>query len=236
MCLMNADRDGRVVLERRVNDGEDWVFKFIMLNPAQRFSELVDEARAVVLLGGTMQPFSYVASQLLPHASLHTSAAAAGAGIVAGPMAGPRVVTFACGHVIPPTSVLPLALTKGPTGVAMDFTFRTRGSHEMVRLGIHRARLSVVCAALRLTCSWLRQMDELGRVVFNCCAAVPHGVVVFLPSYDYERLVVERWTQTGCLARLRAKKKVFREPRRWVGSPQALSVGMPVGSQPDGCQ
>ena len=57
-------------------------------------------------------------------------------------------------------------------------------------------------------------MDELGRVVFNCCSAVPHGVVVFLPSYDYERLVVERWTHTGCLARLHAKKKVFREPRR----------------------
>ncbi len=30
-------------------------------------------------------------------------------------------------------------------------------------------------------------MDELGRLLLSVCAIVPKGVVVFLPSYDYEQ-------------------------------------------------
>jgi len=40
--------------------------------------------------------------------------------------------TFACGHVIPATSILPLSVAKGPTGVDMDFTFKSRGTTEQV--------------------------------------------------------------------------------------------------------
>ena len=39
---------------------------------------------------------------------------------------------------------------------------------------------------------------------------VPSGVVVFLPSYDYEQTVVKRLTATGQLAKIEAKKKIFR--------------------------
>jgi hypothetical protein len=49
-------------------------------------------------------------------------------------------------------------------------------------------------------------MDELGRLLFNVCAAVPKGVVCFLPSYDYEKALVAHWTTTGALCRLQSKK------------------------------
>ena len=42
---------------------------------------------------------------------------------------------------------------------------------------------------------------------------VPSGVVVFLPSYDYEQIVVKRLTATGQLGKIEAKKKIFREPK-----------------------
>ena len=39
---------------------------------------------------------------------------------------------------------------------------------------------------------------------------VPSGVVVFLPSYDYEQTVVKRLMVTGQLAKIEMKKKIFR--------------------------
>ena len=42
---------------------------------------------------------------------------------------------------------------------------------------------------------------------------VPCGVVVFLPSYDYEQTVVKRLAATGQLSKIESKKKIFREPK-----------------------
>ena len=51
-------------------------------------------------------------------------------------------------------------------------------------------------------------MNELGRVVYNVCNIVPGGVVVFFPSYEYERVVYKHWEQGGFLQKISAKKKV----------------------------
>ena len=51
-------------------------------------------------------------------------------------------------------------------------------------------------------------MDELGRVVYNVCNIVPGGVVVFFPSYEYERVVHSHWEATGFLTKMCAKKRV----------------------------
>ena len=57
-------------------------------------------------------------------------------------------------------------------------------------------------------------MDEVGRVLANVSNVVPGGVVVFFPSYDYEKLIYNHWEKTGVIRRLEAKKKVFREPKK----------------------
>jgi len=57
------------------------------------------------------------------------------------------------------------------------------------------------------------QVDELGQLILNVCRAAPDGVVVFLPSYDYETTVHARWAASGALANIGKVKTVFREPR-----------------------
>ena len=37
--------------------------------------------------------------------------------------------------------------------------------------------------------------------------------MVFFPSYEYERQVYSAWENSGLLAKLSLKKKVFREPK-----------------------
>lgn len=125
--------------------------KFVMLNPAVHFREVVDSARSVILAGGTMQPVEEVAAQLFGH------------------LPPDRLHLFSCGHIIPPDHLLPLAVARAPSGAPWDFRFAARRSTA--------------------------QMDDLGRALLNLVAVVPAGVVVFLPSYDFERALLEHWSK-----------------------------------------
>lgn len=68
--------------------------------------------RSVIVAGGTMQPLWEFQYQLF---------GAAGA-------SQDRVMTFACGHVIPPDHVLPIALCRGPSNKPLDFSWGNRSS------------------------------------------------------------------------------------------------------------
>ena len=43
-------------------------------------------------------------------------------------------VIFGTGHVIPGDHLLPMSLSKGPSGVTFDFTYQTRDSSALVRV------------------------------------------------------------------------------------------------------
>ena len=131
-----------------------------------------------------------------------------------------RLVFFSCGHIVPPHHLRLLLVARrararaeegarwgvgerhalfglrerasrahrsGPTNKQFDFTHKSRGTHE--------------------------QIDELGRLLVNTCTLTPEGVVCFLPSFDYECAVMDRWAASGTLAQLSKRKRVFREPR-----------------------
>ena len=85
--------------------------------------------RAVVVAGGTMQPVWEFQYGLF---------GAAGA-------APERVMHFACGHVVPPHHLLPLALCRGPSGQSLDFTWAKRGQliDELGRLVSNLAQVPV---------------------------------------------------------------------------------------------
>uniref|UniRef100_A0A0L8I8X1 Helicase ATP-binding domain-containing protein n=1 Tax=Octopus bimaculoides TaxID=37653 RepID=A0A0L8I8X1_OCTBM len=72
-ALTNADKDGRIVLNRK-NLLSVSSIKFLLLNPAVEFKCIVNEARAVVVAGGTMQPDGHV----IPDNNLLTIALANG--------------------------------------------------------------------------------------------------------------------------------------------------------------
>ncbi|RKO85320.1 helicase C-terminal domain-containing protein, partial [Blyttiomyces helicus] len=51
--------------------------------------------------------------------------------------------------------------------------------------------------------------DELGNTVLNLIETIPEGVLIFMPSY----LWLDKWNETGLLAKMSRTKKIFVEPR-----------------------
>ncbi|VDP84313.1 unnamed protein product [Echinostoma caproni] len=58
----------------------------------------------------------------------------------------------------------------------------------------------------------------------------PGGVVVFLPSYDYQNQLCSRWESTGLWDQLSRSKRVFREPRNSVDVPHRFTINQAVTS------
>lgn len=63
--LTDADLDGRIILNRAVKgnngsanqvDSDRVTLRYMLLNPAEHFQSVIDEARCIVLAGGTMEP------------------------------------------------------------------------------------------------------------------------------------------------------------------------------------
>uniref|UniRef100_A0A8D3BN58 DEAD/H (Asp-Glu-Ala-Asp/His) box helicase 11 n=1 Tax=Scophthalmus maximus TaxID=52904 RepID=A0A8D3BN58_SCOMX len=114
-ALTNSNTDGRVVVHRQGTLSASSV-KFLLLNPAVHFAQVLKECRAVIIAGGTMQPVSDFKQELLFSAGVGEE----------------RITEFSCGHVIPPENILPLVLCSGPSGQELDFTFQNRDSPTMM--------------------------------------------------------------------------------------------------------
>ncbi|XP_060891263.1 ATP-dependent DNA helicase DDX11 isoform X1 [Labrus mixtus] len=115
MALTNSNTDGRVVVQRQGALSDSSV-KFLLLNPAVHFAQVLSECRAVIIAGGTMQPVLDFKQELLFSAGVGEE----------------RIAEFSCGHVIPPENILPLVLCSGPSGQELDFTFQNRDSPRMM--------------------------------------------------------------------------------------------------------
>ncbi|EEB91075.1 hypothetical protein MPER_10632, partial [Moniliophthora perniciosa FA553] len=114
--LAGATEDGRITLSLEgVKGQEEVVIKYQLLNPAPHFREVVDSARSVILAGGTMSPMSDIVDQLFSH--LPTE----------------RISTFSCGHIINSSSLLTLAVTKGPCGGKVDYKVGRQNNPDVVR-------------------------------------------------------------------------------------------------------
>jgi hypothetical protein len=83
-------------------------------NPPHTGSQIVSEARAIILAGGTLQPTSELRERLFPQ------------------VPDARLHFFSCGHIVPRESVLPIAVRQGPTGRQFDFRFESRSAPPMV--------------------------------------------------------------------------------------------------------
>ncbi|XP_014394953.1 PREDICTED: probable ATP-dependent RNA helicase DDX11 isoform X2 [Myotis brandtii] len=114
-ALTTANQDGRVMLSRQGTLSQSSL-KFLLLNPAVPFAQVVKECRAVVIAGGTMQPVSDFREQLLTCAGVEAE----------------RLVEFSCGHVIPPDNILPLVLCSGPSNQQLEFTYLKRELPQMM--------------------------------------------------------------------------------------------------------
>ncbi|KAL6140902.1 hypothetical protein ACLB2K_059194 [Fragaria x ananassa] len=171
--LTNKDGDGRIIISRikpTCSGQHGGYIKYVMLTGEKIFSEIVEQAHAVLLAGGTLQPIEETRERLfpwLPPNQLHF---------------------FSCNHIVPPESILPVAVARGPSGQTFDFSYSSRRSSVMIQ--------------------------ELGRLVCNLVTVVPEGIVVFFSSFDYEGEVYNAWEASGILDRIKKKKRLFREPRK----------------------
>lgn len=168
--LAGASEDGRLIFAAV---GDTVEIKYQLLNASALFRDVVDVARSVVLAGGTMSPISAVVSELFTYLPQN------------------RLSTFSCGHIIPASNVQTLLLTKGPSGVDLEFKFAQQSNRQVV--------------------------SELGQIVLNFCNVVPGGIVVFFPSYASLNFARETWSLNGLLDKFSVKKKVFLEPQESSG-------------------
>ena len=112
-CLTIADSDGRIICSTVNTPDSSSVLKFILFNPSTHFKSIVQDAKSLLLLGGTMQPFSFFTSSLFPY------------------MDDSKIRKFTCGHVISRSSVQPIIVTTGPSGKLLEFTFDKRLNNDI---------------------------------------------------------------------------------------------------------
>ncbi|TVT97376.1 hypothetical protein EJB05_57375, partial [Eragrostis curvula] len=169
--LLNCNEDGRIIVVKQKLSGqpEEGYLKFVMLSAEKIFSEVKRDAHAVILAGGTLQPIEETRLRLCP--SLPQG----------------DIQFFTCNHIVSPESILPVSVTRGPSGMPFDFSYKSRSSPAMI--------------------------EELGRFLCNIVTIVPEGVVVFFASYEYEKRVFDAWTAAGTISKIFRKKHVFREPK-----------------------
>ncbi|KAF9887134.1 ATP-dependent DNA helicase chl1 [Aspergillus nanangensis] len=109
--LMNLSAEGRLFY---VKSPEDVQLKYMLLDPTNHFREIVEDARAVILAGGTMSPMTDYIDYLFSY------------------LPSSRLDTFSYGHVIPSANLVAHTLGKGVHASEFNFTFDSRDSEKMI--------------------------------------------------------------------------------------------------------
>ncbi|KAH0749457.1 hypothetical protein KY290_028689 [Solanum tuberosum] len=120
LSLTNKDGDGRIIISRprprpKCSMQQGGYLKYVMLTGEKIFSEILNQAHAVILAGGTLQPIEETKERLfpwLPPDQLHF---------------------FSCGHIIPSANILPIVVPQGPSGHSFDFSYSARSSSVMIQ-------------------------------------------------------------------------------------------------------
>ncbi|KAJ9458854.1 ATP-dependent DNA helicase CHL1 [Diplonema papillatum] len=217
--VLVADEASQRILVTR--DASNPTVKIASVFAADLFSDVVQNSRSVILAGGTMSPVDDLYTQLLTPSSpgaensfLAFPGSSKPALLPAAPAAEqPQqgsldrrraakisdpwrdVVFYQCGHVVPPDQILAgiVARGAGPAAPVFDFRFSNRLNPGL--------------------------LQSLAAAIERVASVVPGGVVVFFPSYGYERQVFDAWDRQGTVQRLQSAtgKTVYREPRGGEG-------------------
>ena len=189
--LTNPAAEGRFFYDK--DEKDDVSLKYMLLDPTHHFKEIVEDARAVILAGGTMSPVNSPRLHFLFEKSLKCSQMDDYVRHLFAYLDPARLKTFSCGHIIPKENLIAVPVAKGPGGIDFDFTYDKRNSPVMI--------------------------ETLGNCLLQLSSTIPDGLVVFFPSYAYLEQVVLRWQTRGSGApkplwdRLQERKPIFRESK-----------------------
>jgi chromosome transmission fidelity protein 1 len=110
--FMNPSAEGQFFFCRDEHNRPQ--IRYLLLDPREHFRDIVEEARAVILVGGTMSPVSDYKDYLFSY------------------LAPDRLRTFSFGHVVPASNLHVQTVSTGPSGLEFDFTFEKRKSEKMI--------------------------------------------------------------------------------------------------------
>lgn len=113
-ALTNELEDGRVIITIDKQVVRKSSLKFILLNPAKRFDNILKQSRSVILIGGTMEPISQFTHTLFSSNCFK------------------QINQFACDHVIPNENLFVSALSNGPNKVKFDFSYQQRSNTKVL--------------------------------------------------------------------------------------------------------
>ena len=160
--------------------GDGASLQYIMLNPSPCFDDWIQQARSVILLGGTLQPFSYMVSQLMPSLSSSFSSSHPS------PLSLSRLRLFSCDHIVPKSHVLTCILSSGPSsrsgGMSSGSTSSSGASTSSVTEYTHQRRHKK------------EVITELFLSIHSLAQVIPHGIVVFFTAYAYMNEVLSTWS------------------------------------------
>ncbi|KAK5072754.1 ATP-dependent DNA helicase chl1 [Lithohypha guttulata] len=111
IALTNPTSEGRFFITQ---NAMEVALKYTLLDPQAHFEDIVKEARAVILAGGTMSPMNEWSEQLFPYVKID------------------KLQTYSFGHIIDKGNVLVQPLSRGSTGDEFDFTFNNRRNKRMI--------------------------------------------------------------------------------------------------------
>lgn len=128
LALSNPSSEGKLFYAR--TDNKELQLQYLLLDPSEHFREITQDARCVVLAGGTMEPVNDYMTYLFPYIDKSD------------------VALFSCNHVIPDENLSVSPLSTGPTKVDFLFTFAQRNSEKMMdELGRTLFNLSMIIPA-----------------------------------------------------------------------------------------
>ncbi|CAI4053610.1 DNA helicase SKDI_16G2590 [Saccharomyces kudriavzevii IFO 1802] len=103
-CLTNLTSEGQFFFEKGCS------IKYMLLEPSEPFDSILNQAKCVLLAGGTMEPVSEFLTNLFPKVSSES------------------ITTFSCNHVIPKENLKTYATNQSE----FEFTFEKRMSPSLI--------------------------------------------------------------------------------------------------------
>ncbi|GLA49720.1 ATP-dependent DNA helicase chl1 [Aspergillus niger] len=143
LSLMNPSAEGRLFYSKEQGDIQ---LKYMLLDPTNQFRELVEDARAIILAGGTMSPMTDYMNHLFSY------------------VPASRLDTFSYGHVIPPENLIAHTLVRGVQGSEFDFTYDARDSEKMI-MDLGRTIATLCHVIPDGVVAFFPSYDYLGRVL-----------------------------------------------------------------------
>ncbi|XP_028027287.1 ATP-dependent DNA helicase DDX11 isoform X1 [Bombyx mandarina] len=109
--LCARSENGRVLVQQ----GDSGLLKYLLLNPAECFADVLAQCRSVIVAGGTMEPISEFKALLSSNGRSDS-----------------KLNIVRCEHVVPPHNILAVCLSRGPSNTVFNFSYENRMSKELL--------------------------------------------------------------------------------------------------------